>query len=84
MFGVNVGEGSGNSVGGEAGVVSLWSGVGIIAPSSLVEIFAVSKIFCHVCHDSVMPLLITHHFPIKVSRWVIRELAQTRVKGAVT
>ena len=41
MSGVNVGEGSRHSVGGKAGVVSLWSSVGIVAASALVEICGV-------------------------------------------
>ena len=82
MSGVNVSEGSSNSVGGKAGVISLWSSVGIIASSTLVKIFVV-----------MLGLLVwavrlsghsTHHFPIKVGCRVIGELAQTRVKGAVT
>ena len=41
MSGINVGEGSSNSVGGKAGVIPLWSRVGIVASSALAGIFVV-------------------------------------------
>merc|ERR1719461_1214794 len=47
VSGVNVSEGSSHSVGGKAGVISLWSSVGIVAASSHFPI----KVSCRVIRE---------------------------------